>query len=101
VIPWITRSTGRRDGDTTPNDALTFESTCALRTATYSTPGPPDDIDDTDGFTDAALTAEERRELLRHRCLVPAPVNAAELGGTPGRETDPSPFDGPPGTSGT
>ncbi|MGW1564528.1 hypothetical protein ACWCQ1_50110 [Streptomyces sp. NPDC002144] len=57
------------------------------------------DIDDTDGFTDAALTAEERRDLLRHRCLVRTPVNAAELSGTPGWETDLYPFDGRLSTS--
>jgi hypothetical protein len=52
------------------------------------------DIDDTEGFTDAALTREERRALLRHRCLVRTPVNAAELAATPGWQQDLYPFDG-------
>jgi hypothetical protein len=52
------------------------------------------DIDDTEGFTDASLTAAERRELLRHRCLLRTPVRAAELAATPRWQEDLYPFNG-------
>ncbi|WP_406437814.1 hypothetical protein OHB14_57410 [Streptomyces sp. NBC_01613] len=51
-------------------------------------------IDDTEGFTDASLTSQERRELLRHRCLLRTPVNAAELAETPRWQEELYPFDG-------
>ncbi|MFE0509874.1 hypothetical protein [Streptomyces sp. NPDC058964] len=50
-----------------------------------------DDVED--GTPEALLTAAERRDLLRHRCLVRTPVRAAELAGAPGWETDLFPFD--------
>ncbi|MFG1811588.1 hypothetical protein [Streptomyces sp. NPDC049040] len=41
----------------------------------------------------ALLTPEERRLLLRHRCLLRTPSNAAALASMPGWETDLHPFD--------
>jgi hypothetical protein len=52
------------------------------------------DIDDTEGFTDASLTPQERRELLCHRCLVRTPADVAELAATPDWEADLYPFRG-------
>ncbi|GAA3769645.1 hypothetical protein GCM10022403_001320 [Streptomyces coacervatus] len=52
------------------------------------------DIDDTEGFTDASLTPRERRELLRHRCLLRRPVHVALLAATPRWQEDLYPFRG-------
>jgi len=60
----------------------------------------PDDIDDIDDIDDdllgSLLTAAERRELVRHRCLVRTPVNADALAAEPDWQREFFPFDWSP-----
>lgn len=79
----------RLDYRTPTGDRLNVTGNCPIDGSAALHPEDPGNL----GPEERLLTPGERRELLRHRCLLRAPEAAAALAGSPGWERDLTPFD--------